>query len=156
MDIASTRGSGSQGLTAVVGFDKGFVHPPAAAMQVHALPRKQLTVGDSADCVLSRCFTYGGRAAVTPTRGDLRAVRSAGQLTPGECGTLVDNEAAMRDITATLVDFAVKGYLTIEQKEESHLLGLTHSKDYIFHLKKPPAEWTSARSHEAGNAFRAF
>jgi uncharacterized membrane protein len=70
------------------------------------------------------------------------------KLTPGECGTLVDNEAAMRDITATLVDLAVKGYLTIEQKEESHLLGLTHSKDYIFHMKKPPAEWASARSHE--------
>ncbi len=70
------------------------------------------------------------------------------KLTPGECGTLVDNEAAMRDITATLVDLAVKGYLTIEQKEESHLLGLTHSKDYIFHMKKPPAEWTAARSHE--------
>ena len=43
----------------------------------------------------------------------------------------------MRDITATLVDLAVKGYLTIEQKEESHMLGLTHSKEYIFHLKKP-------------------
>jgi uncharacterized membrane protein len=70
------------------------------------------------------------------------------KLTPGECGTLVDNEAAMRDITATLVDLAVKGYLTIEQKEESHLLGLTHSKDYIFHLKKPPTEWAAARSHE--------
>ena len=38
------------------------------------------------------------------------------KLTPGECGTLVDDEAAMRDITATLVDLAVKGYLTIEQK----------------------------------------
>ena len=54
----------------------------------------------------------------------------------------------MRDITATLVDLAVKGYLTIEQKDESHLLGLTHSKDYIFHMKKPPSEWASARSHE--------
>jgi uncharacterized membrane protein len=70
------------------------------------------------------------------------------KLTPGECGTLVDNEAAMRDITATLVDLAVKGYMTIEQKDESHLLGLTHSKEYIFHLKKAPAEWASARSHE--------
>jgi uncharacterized membrane protein len=70
------------------------------------------------------------------------------KLTPGECGTLVDNEAAMRDITATLVDLAVKGYLTIEQTEESHLLGLSHSKGYVFHLKKQPAEWASARAHE--------
>jgi uncharacterized membrane protein len=70
------------------------------------------------------------------------------KLTPGECGTLVDNEAAMRDITATLVDLAVKGYLTIEQRDESHLLGLSHSKEYIFHLKKSPAEWGAARAHE--------
>jgi uncharacterized membrane protein len=70
------------------------------------------------------------------------------QLSPGECGTLVDNEAAMSDITATLVDLAVKGYLTIEQKEETHMLGLSHDKEYIFHLKKPPAEWTGARPHE--------
>jgi len=70
------------------------------------------------------------------------------QLTPGECGTLVDNSADIRDITATLVDLAVKGYLTIEQIDEEHLLGLTHSKNYIFHLKKPPAEWAAARPHE--------
>ena len=78
------------------------------------------------------------------------------KLTPGECGTLVDNEAAMRDITATLVDLAVKGYLTIEQKDESHLLGLSHSKEYIFHLKRPATEWSGARPHELANALRAF
>jgi uncharacterized membrane protein len=70
------------------------------------------------------------------------------KLTPGECGTLVDNEAAMRDITATLVDLAVKGYMTIEQTDESHLLGLSHSKAYTFHLKKPAADWNTARPHE--------
>ena len=60
----------------------------------------------------------------------------------------MDNEAEMRDITATLVDLAVKGYLTIEQIDEEHMLGLIHSKNYIFHLKKPPAEWAAARPHE--------
>jgi len=54
----------------------------------------------------------------------------------------------MRDITATLVDLAVRATLTIEQRDENHLLGLSHSKEYIFHLKKPPAEWTAARPHE--------
>ena len=70
------------------------------------------------------------------------------KLSPGELGTLVENEAGMRDITATLVDLAVKGYLTIEQKDESHLLGLSHSKEYIFHLKRPATEWTGVRPHE--------
>jgi uncharacterized membrane protein len=60
----------------------------------------------------------------------------------------VDDEAAMRDITATLVDLAVKGYLTIEQKDDSKLLGLLHSKDYVFHMKKPTMEWSATRPHE--------
>ena len=69
-------------------------------------------------------------------------------LTPGEVGTLVDNEAAMRDITATLVDLAVKGYILIEQSEEDQLFGLLHHKNYVFHLKKPATEWNTARPHE--------
>jgi uncharacterized membrane protein len=84
-----------------------------------------------------------------PERGSIAVqYEPPDKLTPGECGTLVDNEAAMRDITATLVDLAVKGYLTIEQTDESHLLGLTHIKEYIFHLKRPPTEWSALRPHE--------
>ena len=84
-----------------------------------------------------------------PARGSIAVqYEPPDKLTPGECGTLVDDEAAMRDITATLVDLAVKGYLTIEQKDESKMLGLMHDKAYTFHLKKPPAEWATARPHE--------
>ena len=70
------------------------------------------------------------------------------QLSPGEVGTLVDNSANMRDITATIVDLAVKGYYVIEQTEQTQMLGLFHSKEYIFHLKKPATEWQTARPHE--------
>jgi uncharacterized membrane protein len=70
------------------------------------------------------------------------------KLTPGECGALVDNEVAMRDITATLVDLAVKGYMTIEQQQHEGMMHLSHHNDYVFHLKKPPAEWTTLRPHE--------
>ena len=48
----------------------------------------------------------------------------------------MDNSADIRDITATLVDLAVKGYLTIEQIDEEHLLGLTHSKQLYFSLEE--------------------
>ncbi|MGA9571292.1 MAG: DUF2207 domain-containing protein [Candidatus Acidiferrales bacterium] len=149
VDIASTRRLGyRQGLTAVVGFDKGFVHPPSASMRFMRFLKSNspLMIPLIAFFVMLWLWWTRGR---DPQREAISVQYDPpDQLTPGECGTLVDNEAAMRDITATLVDLAVKGYLTIEQKEESHLLGLTHSKDYIFHMKKPPAEWTSARSHE--------
>ncbi len=69
----------------------------------------------------------------------------------------MDNEGAMRDITATLVDLAVKGYLTIEQKEDSGLLALVHHKEYVFHLKKPAGGMggrAAARAADAGGALR--
>ena len=54
----------------------------------------------------------------------------------------------MRDITATIVDLAVRGFLKIEQQETSQALGLVHHKNFIFHRTKPASEWTSLKPHE--------
>jgi uncharacterized membrane protein YgcG len=69
-------------------------------------------------------------------------------LTPGEVGTLIDNSVDMRDITASIVDLAVRGFLVIEEQKKDHLLGLTHSTAYVFHLKKPSSEWAALKPHE--------
>jgi hypothetical protein len=45
-------------------------------------------------------------------------------ITPAEAGTLLDNRADMRDITATLVDMAVRGKLRIEERQNPKLFGL--------------------------------
>jgi uncharacterized membrane protein YgcG len=58
----------------------------------------------------------------------------------------VDAKVAMSDITATLVDLAVKGYLIIECQDQNLQLGIM--KDYIFHLKKPPGDWKELKPHE--------
>jgi Predicted membrane protein (DUF2207) len=137
-----------QGLTVVVGFDKGLVHAPTAAQKFWR------TLASNKPFLIP-IFAFFGMFWLWWTRGRDPEPGSItvqyeppDQLTPGECGTLVDNSADMRDITATLVDLAVKGYMTIEQTDESHLMGLSHSKQYTFHLKKPPAEWANARPHE--------
>ena len=149
VNIATTRPLGRfQGLTAVVGWDKGFVHPPSSSAKVWLFLRSNwpLFLPIVVFAVMFWLWWTRGR---DPARLAIAVqYEPPDKLTPGECGTLVDNEAAMRDITATLVDLAVKGYLTIEQTDESHLLGLSHSKSYTFHLKKPPALWTGARAHE--------
>jgi len=67
---------------------------------------------------------------------------------PAELGTLVDNSADMDDITATLVDLAVRGFIRIEETTESHLLGLSHSTDYILHILRDPSQWTGLKPHE--------
>ena len=67
-------------------------------------------------------------------------------LTPAECGALMDNAVPLRAITATITDLSVKGYLSIEQKENSESPG--DHKDYVFHLKKPLTEAGSLKPHE--------
>ena len=69
-------------------------------------------------------------------------------VSPAELGTLVDNSADMDDITATLVDLAVRGFIRIEEVTESHLLGLSKSTDYILHILRKRPEWTSLKPHE--------
>lgn len=69
-------------------------------------------------------------------------------LSPAELGTLVDHRAEMRDITATLVDLAVRGYVRIEETRERKLLGLLTDTDFQFHLRKPMEEWSGLAGHE--------
>ncbi len=40
-------------------------------------------------------------------------------LTPGETGTLIDEEADMRDITATIIDLARRGYMKIAETKKN-------------------------------------
>lgn len=68
-------------------------------------------------------------------------------LSPAEIGTLVDHRAEMHDITATLVDLAVRGYLHIEMQEKK-VLGLFSTKEYVFHLKRAREDWTDLSGHE--------
>ena len=149
VDIASTRPlQFHEGLTAVVGFDKGVVHPPSAATQFFRFLRSNLPLLIPVVIFFGLLWRWSTHGREPQRQAIAVQYDPPDQLTPGECGSLVDNSADMRDITATLVDLAVKGFLTIEQKDESHLLGLTHSQAFTFHLAKPPAEWTALRPHE--------
>jgi uncharacterized membrane protein len=60
-------------------------------------------------------------------------------ICPAEAGTLIDDTIHPRDITSTIVDLAVRGYIKIEEKVETILV--FHHKDYLFHLLKPREQW---------------
>jgi uncharacterized membrane protein YgcG len=60
-------------------------------------------------------------------------------ISPAEAGTLLDDSIHPRDITSTIVDLAVRGYIKIEETAEKVLI-FTH-KDYVFHLLKPREQW---------------
>ncbi len=60
----------------------------------------------------------------------------------------MDNSANMRDITASIVDLAVRGYMVIEEVQKDRMLGLMHEKDYNFILQKDRSQWGGLKAHE--------
>jgi len=54
-------------------------------------------------------------------------------LRPGVVGTLLDEQADMQDIIATLVDLARRDVIHMQEIEEVGFLGLTTSKNFVFH-----------------------
>jgi uncharacterized protein (TIGR04222 family) len=69
-------------------------------------------------------------------------------LTPAEAGTLMDDQPDLRDITATIVDLAVRGFIEIAETEQSELFGLLKSRDYQLTLLRR-SEWNSLKAHES-------
>lgn len=69
-------------------------------------------------------------------------------MSPTELGTLVDHDAQMRDITAALVDLAVRGYVGIEERTEEKLMGLFSTTEFIFHRRRPREDWNALAKHE--------
>ena len=67
-------------------------------------------------------------------------------ISPAEAGTLLEDTIHPRDITSTLVDLAVRGFVKIEEVDEKGLV--FHHKDYIFHLLIPNREWHGLAPHE--------
>lgn len=137
-----------EGLTAVVGWDTGFTHEPGAFANSVLFMRSNwpFFIPIGAFFLMGGFWYMKGR---DPRRNPITVQYEPPEgMTPGEAGTLVDNEAAMRDITATIVDLAVRGHLTIEQKDKEELLGMLHHKEYVFHRTKAATEWTSLKPHE--------
>ena len=67
-------------------------------------------------------------------------------MTPAEVGSLVDDKVNPRDITSTIVDLAVHGFIKIEETLDRGLV--FHHKDYLFHLLIPRQKWTGLAPHE--------
>jgi len=136
------------GLTVAVAIDKGVLQEPTAADEVLRFLRSNwpLFVPLGVFCVMFYLWWTRGR---DPRLRPIAAqYEPPNQLTPGEAGTLVDNSADMRDITASIVDLAVRGYMVIEEVQKDRMLGLMHEKDYNFVLQKDRSQWGALKAHE--------
>ena len=129
-----------EGLTAVVGWNPGAVRRPTLFDRIARI------IGDNWPLALplvafAVAFTTWRRRGRDPKQRPIAVqYEPPAGITPAEAGTLIDNSADLRDITATLVDLAVRGYLKIVEHEEPKLLGfIGGGRTYGFHLLNPPA-----------------
>ena len=138
-----------EGLTVVVGWDKGLVPEPTTGQKVAGFVAANwpLALPIPVLILMSMLWSRRGR----DPRGLPVTVQyePPGGLRPAEAGTLTDESADMRDITATVVDLAVRGHLKIEEKEESKLFGLVKDKEFVFRRTDPPAGGPRLLSYES-------
>ncbi|MBW2243153.1 MAG: DUF2207 domain-containing protein [Deltaproteobacteria bacterium] len=137
-----------EGLTLVVGLPKGVLDQPSG------LERFVSRAGDYLNAwSLLPLLALGGMFRLWRTQGRDRGTGAAipvryeppEGLTPAEVGTVLDEKVDLIDITSTLLDLAVRGYLRIEELESEGFLFLTN-KDYrLVKLREP----MGVRRHES-------
>ena len=137
-----------EGLTVAVAFDKGFVREPTALDKASLFFRSNWPLALPLFAFAVMFYLWWTRGRDPRLRPIAAQYEPPDQLTPGEAGTLVDDSADMRDITASIVDLAVRGYLVIEENQHERMLGLVHDKDYNFILQKDRSEWAKLKPHE--------
>ncbi len=133
---------------------KGIFREPSAAQQigwfVRSNPIVLLPVIVALAMLLLRVLKGGNSAArrsVAPMYGPPEG------LTPAEVGVLIDDCFDPRDVVATLIDLAVRGYVRIEECVPEPG---THDRDFIVRLLKPMPEWNGLARHEYTMLFHTF
>jgi uncharacterized membrane protein len=149
--VETTQGlSFREGLTVVVGWDPGVVHRPTAVEQTASVVYSNLPLAIPPLVFLGMLRLWRARGRDPQLAPVITRYEPPDQMTPAELGTLFDGKPDMRDITATIVDLAVRGYLHIEETKNEGFFGIFSSKDYRFTLKKPRSDWSALKAHERG------
>ena len=98
-----------EGLTVVVGWDKGFVQEPSAGDLVGQFLASNWPLFFPILVFVFMLWLWYTRGR-DPRVGPIAVQYTPPDgMSPAEAGTLVDENAEMRDITATIVDLAVRG-----------------------------------------------
>lgn len=137
-----------EGLTVAVKWDPGVIERPTAADEARWFLTANWPLGFPVLAFGLMFHLWRSRGRDPEVRSIAPQYEPPDDLSPAEVGVVIDNSPDMRDVTATLVDLAVRGFLTIEEREEEKLLGLLTDREYLFHMKRGPEEWDGLRGHE--------
>jgi uncharacterized membrane protein len=147
--VQTTRGLGMrEGLTIVAGWNPGIVHRPTAVEKTTNLVASNLPLAIPPLVLFGMYRLWRARGRDPELSPIATQYEPPAQMTPAELGTLIDGKPDMRDITATIVDLAVRGYLHITETKDERFFGLFSDKDYTFTLSKDRSEWAALKRHE--------
>ena len=149
VEFEGTRPLGpSEGLTLVLGLQKGVLEEPSRAQMIMDRARDYLSAWLLLPLwVLAAMILLWRRVGRDVGRREAVPVcyEPPEGLTPAEAGTLLDERADIEDITATILDLAVRGHIEIEEVETPSFLFLS-SVDYRLGLRADLGP--DARAHE--------
>ena len=149
VDVRTTRGLGMrEGLTVVVGWNPGVVHRPTAAEKTANVVYSNLPLAIPPLVFVGMFLLWRKRGRDPELAPITTQYEPPAQMTPAELGTLIDGKPDMRDITASIVDLGVRGYLHIAETENERFFGLFSNKEYTFTLKKDRGAWNALKPHE--------
>ncbi len=137
-----------EGMTVSMAWDPGVIARPATIQKVDRFFRSNwiFLLPIVSLVVMVRLWRRRGR---DPSRLPVAPQYKPPEgLTPAEIGTLVDNRPDLRDITASLVDLAVRGYLKIEEEEATGLAALFKGNSYSFRRTRNAKDWADLQAHE--------
>ncbi len=149
VQVQTSNGLGMrEGLTLVVGWNPGVVHRPTAVEKGAQVVYANLPLAIPPLVFLGMLRLWRKRGRDPELAPIATQYEPPAQMTPAELGTLIDGKPDMRDITASIVDLAVRGYMHIAETENDRFFGLFSSKDYTFTLKKERETWSELKPHE--------
>ncbi|MFH1284850.1 MAG: DUF2207 domain-containing protein [Candidatus Peregrinibacteria bacterium] len=126
-----------ENLTIVIGLPKGTFTPPSFLTKLWWFIKDNwgILLGPLTIIIMLYLWHTRGRDEKTARDTVIPHYKPPKGLLPTETGTIIDEKIDPRDITATIIDFAVRGYIRINEIEKKKFLGT--EKDYELELIKP-------------------
>jgi hypothetical protein len=114
----------TQGLSIAVGFPKGMVYEPSAFDSVLALIKDNFIVVLPFVVFTLLFYIWRKRGRDPKGKGTITPQYEPPEnLSPSEVGTILDERADPRDLSADILQLAIQGYIRIHYKEKGWLFG---------------------------------
>jgi uncharacterized membrane protein len=122
----------SEGMTIVAGWPKGITPEPTVFQKILDTTKDNWTLFAPIIVFIFMYRLWRKKGRDPKGRGTIIAqYESPDKLAPAEIGTMVDGSVDNKDVSSTIIDLAVRGFLKIKRTEEKGFLGTT-SAEYTF------------------------